>query len=49
MKVYSLYNRLKDLRESQNLKQTNIAEYLNISKQVYSRYESDKQNFPYIF
>ena len=49
MKVYSLCNRLKDLREYKNYKnykQAYVAEYLNISQQVYSRYESGKHELP---
>ncbi len=49
MKVYSLCKRLKDLRESKNLKQTNVAEYLNISQQVYSRYKGGKHELPVHF
>lgn len=46
MKVYSLCDRLKDLREYKNYKQAYVAEYLNISQQVYSRYESGKHELP---
>ena len=33
-------NRLKDLREDRDLKQTEIAKILNISEDVYSNYEN---------
>lgn len=46
MKIYSLSNRLKNLRENQNLKQTDVAEYLRISQQSYSRYENGKRELP---
>ena len=46
MKVYSLCDRLRDLREYKNLKQSFVAEYLNISQQVYSRYENGKHELP---
>lgn len=46
MKVYSLCDRLKDLREYKNYKQAYVAEYLNISQQVYSRYENGKHELP---
>ena len=46
MKVYSLSNRLKNLREGRNLKQAEVAEYLSISQQSYSRYENGKRELP---
>lgn len=46
MKVYSLCNSLKNLRENHNLKQNTVAEYLNISQQSYSRYENGKRELP---
>ena len=49
MKVYSLCDRLKDLREYKNYKQAYVAEYLNISQQVYSRYESGKHELPVLY
>lgn len=38
--------RLRDLREDHDLKQTDIAEMLNIQQTVYSRYERGFQNIP---
>lgn len=38
--------RLKDLRENNDLKQTEIAEFLGIKQTVYSRYERGFQNIP---
>jgi len=37
------------LRESHNLKQTDVAKYLNISQQSYSRYENGKRELPIYF
>lgn len=33
------YKRIRDLREDKDLKQREIADYLNISQKSYSRYE----------
>lgn len=41
--------RLRDLREDHDLKQTDIAEMLNIQQTVYSRYERGFQNIPLDF
>ena len=38
--------RLKELREDHDLKQTDIANILNIQQTVYSRYERGFQNIP---
>lgn len=38
--------RLRDLREDNDLKQSDIAEYLGIQQTVYSRYERGFQNIP---
>lgn len=38
--------RLKDLREDKDLKQTNIAEVLKITRQQYSLYELGKRDIP---
>ncbi len=40
------FQRLKDLREDKDMKQAEIAEYLNIQQTVYSRYERGFQNIP---
>ena len=34
--------RLRDIREDRDLKQSDIAKLLNVSQQTYSRYESDE-------
>ena len=34
--------RLKDIREDRDLKQSDIAKLLNVSQQTYSRYENDE-------
>ena len=38
--------RLKDLREDIDLKQTNIAQILGITRQQYSLYETGKRDIP---
>lgn len=39
-------NRLKDIREDKDKKQNEIAKYLGISQQYYSRYELDEIDLP---
>ncbi len=39
-------SRLRDLREDRDLKQSDIAEILNISQQYYQCYESGKNEIP---
>lgn len=39
-------NRLRDLREDRDLKQSDIAKILNISQQYYQCYESGKNEIP---
>ena len=39
-------NRLKDLREDRDLKQTALAEFLQIHQTTYSDYELGKLNIP---
>lgn len=39
-------NRLKDLREDQDLKQTALADFLQIHQTTYSDYELGKLNIP---
>ena len=41
-----LMNRLKDLREDNDLKQEDIARILNVSRQYYSRYELGQVDLP---
>ena len=40
------FKRLRDLREDNDLKQVDIAEYLGIAQTVYSRYERGFQTIP---
>lgn len=41
-----MYRRLRDLREDNDLKQKQLAEYLNIDQATYSRYESGELDIP---
>ena len=38
--------RLRDLREDRDIKQREVAAYLNCSQQVYSNYELDQRDVP---
>lgn len=38
--------RLKDLREDNDVKQKELAEYLNIKQNTYSQYENGKREIP---
>ncbi len=38
--------RLKDLREDSDLKQKDIAEYLNVKQNTYSQYENNQRQLP---
>lgn len=40
------FRRLRDLREDNDLKQADVAEFLGIKQTVYSRYERGAQNIP---
>lgn len=40
------FKRLRDLREDNDLKQADIADYLGIAQTVYSRYERGFQTIP---
>lgn len=40
------FQRLRDLREDRDMKQSDIAEFLGIQQTVYSRYERGFQNIP---
>ena len=44
MKTY--YDRLRDLREDKDLTQADIADLLNTTQQVYSRYEKGINQIP---
>lgn len=41
-----MYQRIRDLREDRDLKQRQLAEYLNCSQQVYSNYELGQRDIP---
>ena len=41
-----MYIRIKELREKYQLSQKQIAQYLNISIQLYTAYESGKKHIP---
>lgn len=41
-----MYQRIRDLREDRDLKQREIADYLNCSQQVYSNYELGQRDIP---
>ena len=38
--------KLKELREENNLTQSEIAEYLNVKQNTYSQYENEKRQLP---
>lgn len=40
------YQRIRDLREDHDLKQRELAEYLNCSQRVYSNYELGQRDIP---
>ena len=44
--VMDMYQRIRDLREDKDLKQRQIAEFLNCSQQVYSNYELGQRDIP---
>lgn len=41
-----LYPRIRDLREDNDMKQRELAAYLNCSQQVYSNYELGQRDIP---
>ncbi len=41
-----MYRRIRDLREDHDLKQVDMAEYLNCSQVCYSNYERGKRGVP---
>ena len=41
-----MYRRIRDLREDKDLKQRQVAQYLNCSQQVYSNYELGQRDIP---
>ena len=40
------YQRIRDLREDNDLKQSEIAEKLNLQREVYRRYETGQREIP---
>ena len=40
------YQRIRDLREDRDLTQSEIAHYLNIKQNTYSRYETNDRDIP---
>jgi len=40
------YQRIRNLREDKDLSQKDIALYLNINQNTYSRYETNERNIP---
>ena len=38
--------KLKELREENNLKQRDVAQYLDIKQNTYSQYENEKRQLP---
>ena len=40
------YQRIQDLREDRDLTQSEIAQYLNIRQNTYSRYETNDRDIP---
>lgn len=41
-----VYSRIRDLREDRDLKQQDLADYLNCSQVCYSRYENGQRDIP---
>lgn len=41
-----MYERIRNLREDRDLRQRQIADYLNCSQQVYSNYELGQRDIP---
>lgn len=41
-----MYQKIRDLREDHDLKQRQVAEYLNCSQRVYSNYELGQRDIP---
>ena len=44
--VVSMYARIRNLREDRDLRQREVANYLNCSQQVYSNYELGQRDIP---
>ena len=41
-----MYERIRNLREDRDLRQRQVADYLNCSQQVYSNYELGQRDIP---
>ena len=41
-----MYQRIRDVREDRDLKQREVADFLNCSQQVYSNYELGQRDIP---
>jgi transcriptional regulator with XRE-family HTH domain len=41
-----MYPRIRDLREDKDMKQKQVADYLNCSQQAYSNYELGQRDIP---
>ena len=41
-----MYRRIRDLREDRDLRQRQVADFLNCSQQVYSNYELGQRDIP---
>ena len=41
-----MYQRIRNLREDSDMKQREVADYLNCSQQVYSNYELGQRDIP---
>ncbi len=41
-----MYQRIRDLREDRDLKQREVADFLNCSQRVYSNYELGQRDIP---
>ena len=41
-----MYQRIRDMREDRDLKQRQVAQFLNCSQQVYSNYELGQRDIP---
>jgi transcriptional regulator with XRE-family HTH domain len=44
--VMKMYQRIRDLREDNDLNQTEVAKKLNVSQSTYSRYENGQLDIP---
>lgn len=42
----NIYQKIRDLREDNDLKQSEVAEKLNLQREVYRRYETGQREIP---